>query len=285
MLEVKISCHKLTGKFSRNIYVETNDPNHPKETLVCNGRIMEPVTLKPKRISFRQVSRTAPEQKQTVVITPGDAGPLKLKLIPVQSKYFEVELREIETGQHYELEVTLKPPLPAKAVRTTLKLETGLAQSPQITILASATPRPHVVAEPRRFRVPADRKVDWSQAVHLEWDDDAPHRILGATASRPGLKVTVVEKDGQQEVVLEVPEGYEPQPGANAVTITTDDTTAPTVRVSILFSRNVRSPQAGRRRPAARGSIKTNTGKIDSAKAPPQKATSDLAKPAAPPSD
>ncbi len=284
MLEVKISCHKLTGTFSRKIYVETNDPNHPKETLTCNGRIMEPVTLKPKRISFRQVSRTAPEQKQTVVITPGDAGPLKLKLIPVESKYFEVELREIETGQHYELEVTLKPPLPAKAVRTNLKLETGLAQSPQITILASATPRPHVVAKPRRFSVPTKRKADWQQAVYLEWDDDAPHKILGATISPPGLTVKVIEKEGRQEVVLEVPKNYEPKPGVNAVTITTDDAEAPTVRVSVFFSRNARSPRAGRPRPTSLRKIKTNTDKTDSTKTPPEKATTDLAKPAAPPS-
>ncbi len=246
---------------------------------------MEPVTLKPKRINFRDVSRTAPEQKQTVVITPGDAGPLKLRLTPVESEYFEVKLREIETGQNYELEVTLKPPLPAKAVRTSFKLETGLAQAPSITIPATAVPRPHVVAEPRRIRVPAQRKGDWSQAVHLEWDDDAPHRILSAKASQSGLKVKVTDKDGRQEVVLEVPEGYEPQPGANAVIITTDDTESPTVRVSVSFFRKARSPRARRPRPAALRGTQTSKDKTDSAKAPPKKATSRSVEPAAPPSD
>ena len=199
---------------------------------------------------MRKVSRTATGQKQTIVITPGDAGPLKLKLAPVESEFFEAKLHEIEKGKHYELEVTLKPPLPAKAVRTNLKLETGLAQAPNITIPASAIPRPHVVASPRRFSVPTKRKPDWRQTVRLEWDDDAPHRILGATASDPGLKVRVIEKKGEQEVVLEVSENHEPRPGASIITITTDDTEAPTVRVPVYFSRKARS-RATRRSPTA----------------------------------
>ncbi len=211
---------------------------------------MEPVTLRPKRIYFRQASRTASGQKEKIVITPGDAGPLKLKLAPVESEFFEAELREIEAGKHYELEVTLKTPLPAKSVRTNLKLETGLEQTPYITILASATPRPHVVASPRRFSVPAKRNPDWRQTVRLQWDDDAPHKILSAASSDPGLKVTVIEEEGQQLIVLEVAENYEPRPGTKAVTIRTDDAEAPTVRVPVYLARKRPSP-AARRAPAA----------------------------------
>lgn len=253
----------MTGEFTRNIGVETNDPSHPRVNLTCKGRILEPVTLKPRRISFRKVSRTATGQKETIVITPGDAGPLKLKLAVVESEFFEVELREIEKGKHYELEVTLTPPLPAKAVRTNLKLETGLAQAPNITIPVSAIPRPHVVASPRRFSVPAKRKPDWRQTVRLEWDDDAPHRILGATASDPGLKVKVVEKEGQQEVVLQVSENHKRRPGANIITITTDDTEAPTVRVPVYFSRKAPSPATRRAGAASLSKIKTRTKKIE----------------------
>ena len=230
--------------------------------------------MKPKRIRFSKVSRTEPGQKQTIVITQGDGGPLKLKLAPVESKFFEAELSEIEKGKHYQLEVTLKTPLPAKSVRTNLKLETGLAQAPNITILASAVPRPHVVADPRRFTVPAQRKGDWRQTVRLEWDDDATHKILGATSSDPGLKVTVIDKDGQQQVVLEVSENYQPRRGAKAVTVRTDDKVAPTVRVSVYVSRKGTSPATRRPRAASLGKIETNTQKKEDrgakAKRPPR---------------
>ncbi len=257
-----ISCGKLSGKFSRNISVETNDPSHPREILVCKGRIMEPVTVKPKHISFRKVSRTEPGQKRKIVLTPGDAGPLKLKLKPVDSEFFEAELREIEAGLHYELEVTLKTPLPTKTVRTNFKLETGLAQAPNISIFASASPRPHVVASPSRFTVPAKRKSDWHEVVRLEWDDDAPHKILSARASDPGLKVKVIEKEGRQEVVLEVSENYKPQRGATSVTVTTDDAASPTVRVPVYISRRAVSPAARRAGAAALGTTKPKRNKI-----------------------
>lgn len=238
--------------------------------------------MKPKRISFKQVSRTAPGQKRTIVITPGDGGPLKLKLEAVDSKFFEAELREIEKGKRYELEVTLKTPLPAKTVRTNLKLETGIAEVPNITILASAIPRPHVVANPRRFTVPAQRKGDWQQAVRLEWDDDAPHKILSATSSDPGLTVKVIDKEGQQEVVLEVPENYEPRSGANAVTIRTDDTEAPTVRVRVYVSRNAASRAINRSRAKSLGKIETETKKIENRGAKAKRALRPRAKRPAP---
>ena len=257
-----IRCSKLSGEFTRKITVETNDPSHPKEILTCKGQILEPITMKPKRFSFIQASRTAPGQKKTIVITPGDAGPLNLKLTPLDSQFFEAELREIEAGKRYELEVTLKTPLPDKTVRTTLKLETGLAQAPHITIPTSAIPRPHVVASPRRFNVPAKRKPDWRQAVRLEWDDDAPHKILGATSSDPGLIVKVIDDAGQQAVVVEVAENYEPRPGAQFVIVRTDDTEAPTVRVRVYFSKKGLSPLARRARAAALQTARPKTKTI-----------------------
>ncbi len=277
-----INCAKLSGNFTRKITVETNDPSHPSEILICKGRIMEPATLRPKRISFRQVSRKAPAQKKKIVITPGDAGPLKLKLVPVESEFFEAELREIEAGEHYELEVTLKTPLPGKSVRTNLKIETGLEQTPFITIIASATPRPHVVASPRRFSVPAKRQPDWRQTVRLEWDDDAPHKILGATSSDPGLKVKVVEKEGRQEIVLEVAENYEPRPGTKTVTVTTDDTIAPTVRVPVYISRKRPSPAARSATAASLETEKPRTNKIKARGAKARKTTRPRAKQPAP---
>ncbi len=284
-MEITISCSKLSGDFTRKISVETNDPSHPKETLTCKGRIMEPVTLKPKRANFGQVSRTAPGQKRTIMITPGDAGPLKLMLTPVISEFFEAELRETEAGKRYELEVTLKTPLPAKAVRTNLKIETGLAEAPHITILAMATPRPHVVASPRRFTVPRQRKADWQQTVRLEWDDDAPHRILSAAASNPGLKVKVIEKDGQQEIVLKVSEDYKPRPGAMAVTVRTDDTEARTVRVPVYFPRKAASRATRRPSAASLQSAKPKSNKITDRGAKARKTPSPPAKPPAPTRD
>ena len=225
--------------------------------------------MKPRRISFRQVSRTAPGQKRTIVITPGDAGPLTLRLKPPESEYFMAELREVETGTRYELEVTLNTPLPARSVRTNLKLETGIAQAPNITILASAIPRPHVLASPKRFSVPAKRNSDWRQAVHLEWDDDYPHKILGATASDPGLKVHVIDNKGRQEVVLEVAEDYVPRRRAAVVTVTTDDTESPKVRVPVSIFRKAPSPAARRPRAASLETAKpkSNNPKDRAAKA------------------
>lgn len=266
-----ISCSKLRGEFSRAIIVTTNDPNHARETLTCKGRILEPVNLNPKRLSFGQVSRKASAQTKKVIITRGDGGPLALKLVPIELQGFGAQLREIEPGERYELEVTLTPPLKSNRVRTNLKLETGLAEVPTITIPASATQIPRVVAQPRRFSIPAQRDSDFRQAVRLIWDDDAEHKILSVSANDPGLKVSLSEEDGKQEVVLEVSDGYKPRSGARTVTVTTDDTEVPTIRVPVIMARRARTAGARSFPRAARSAIeaKANKDKVKARKTRP----------------
>lgn len=264
-----ISCSKLRGEFSRAITVTTNDPNHPRETLTCKGRILEPANLNPKRLSFGQVSRKAPAQTKKVIITRGDGGPLALKLVPVDLQGFAVQLHEIEAGERYELEVTLAPPLESSRVRANLKLETGLAEAPIITIPAFATQVPRVVAQPRRFTLPAKLDSDYHQVVRLVWDDDAKHKILSVSANDPGLKVSLTEEDGEQEVVLEISDGYKPRSGARAVTVTTDDAEVPTIRVPIIMAKQTRTAGA-RSLPRARtNALKKRAEKLKARKASP----------------
>lgn len=265
-----INCSKLRGEFSRAITVTTNDPNHARETLTCKGRILEPVNMNPKRLSFGQISRKASAQTKKVIITRGDGGPLALKLAPVESQVLAAQLREIEPGERYELEVTLTPPLDSSRVRTKLKLETGLAEAPIITIPVYASQIPRVVAQPRRFTVPAQRESDYRQVVRLVWDDDAEHKILSVSANDPGLKVSLSEENGEQEVVLEIPDGYKPRPGARSVTVTTDDTKVPTIRVPIIMARQART--AGARsfpRVAGNAAIETKANKVKARKTKP----------------
>ena len=222
--------------------------------------------MNPKRLSFGQVSRKAPTQSKKVIITRGDGGPLALKLAPGNLQGFGAQLREIEPGERYELEVTLAPPLESARVRTNLRLETGLAEAPIITIPAYATQLPRVVAQPRRFTLPAQLDSDYHQAVRLVWDDDAEHKILSVSASDPGLKVSLIEEDGEQEVVLEIPDGYKPRPGARTVTVTTDDAEVPEIRVPVTMARKARTAGARSLPRTARGAIETRAAKPKAAR-------------------
>ncbi len=144
---VTLSCGKLNGTFSRDIFVSTNDPNHPKETLVCKGRILEALKITPKYIHFGRASPEAPTQK-TVSITRGDGGPLSPKLAPINTQGLEAKINEIKPGEHYELVATLTPPFTSTRIQATLQLETGVPQSPIATIPVHAAFGPPGKAKP-----------------------------------------------------------------------------------------------------------------------------------------
>lgn len=239
-----MSCHKLTGTFTRPITVTTNDPDNPTVRLFCKGQILEPYIASAKRLTFNKISRNGPPITKKVFIERGDAGPLRLTLSPITKKGVSAELRELVPGEKYEIEVTAAPPFDSDRIFTMLNLHTGLPQAPSGTIGVTVSVKARVAVNPRRFIIPRSPKPGWEQSVRLVWDDGAPHKILGATVNDPGLSVTVRETEQGQEVVLSASEAYEPRTGKRAVIINTDDPELKAIQVSIAPDRRIRPQRA-----------------------------------------
>ena len=143
---MSIGCGKLSGSFTRNITVTTNDPEHSSETLVCKGRLLEPARVSPHLISFGRIPGTAVLTKRALV-TAMDGGPLTPELAPFEKQGVAAKLREIEAGQRYEIEVTLTPPLDPGRLRVNLTLRTGVAAAPSVNVLVVATVAPPTPAD------------------------------------------------------------------------------------------------------------------------------------------
>ena len=162
-MAITLSCHKLTGSFTKDIIVTTNDPNHPREALLCKGQILEPLKMMPNHVNFGNVSHEASTLQKTISLTRGDGGPLNPKLAPINTPGVEASIKEIEPGERYELVVKLTPPLRSPRLAATLRLETGAAEAPAVTIPVYATiaspPAPkedRTVGPPRPKGTPPD---------------------------------------------------------------------------------------------------------------------------------
>jgi len=240
------------------------------------------------QINFGSVSRKDVGASKKVVITRGEASKLDLKLPERDTPGLKTELRTIKPGEQYELEVTLNPPFPKNRIVENLALETGFPEAPTALVTVYASILPHVSAKPPYFSVPENRDSDWNQSVRLEWDDEAPHRVLGATVVDPQLKVQVEEKNGGQLVVLSVPSDYRPRVHGPSVTIQTDDAEVPALVVPVNAAR---TPGPRRRTASPRtpvGGAKAIDNSINVAKpvtTRPNAAKIDAAKPEAPKPD
>jgi hypothetical protein len=251
----------------------TNDPNHPKETLQCRGKILEPVHIKPRRINFGKVHYSSGEQSKKVVLTRGDGGPLQLELKPLASKDFEIQLWEVKPGEKYELEATLKPPFSSKRLWGSVNLDTGIPEAPLATVPIYATVVPRVSPRPAFIGVPGEPLENWRQTLELVWSDSPAFKMLGAKADDPALAVKIGNSRGKQQLIVEAVPGSWPTRGSHLITIETDDPMSPSVTVPVNVGDIAKRPK---RRPApatkkAAGVKATSAAKPAPAKPAPAK--------------
>jgi hypothetical protein len=246
-LEIRINCHKLTSQFTKKITVTTNDPKHAVEHLICMGTILEAVRITPKNLNFGRISRRSEVQTKKVVLTRGDGGPIKLKLLGDAPSSIEVKLTEIEPGERYELEATVRPTFASERVSANLRLETGVADAPAASVRVFATVTPRISLQPRRVSIAADRDPAWKQTFRLMWDDDAPAKVLEVKIDNPYLTLTVQEVDGRQQFLLGALPDYTVRTRKHTVTVVTDDPEIPEVKISLTITGKIKSSRASRK--------------------------------------
>jgi hypothetical protein len=239
--QVKVSIatdRKTKGKFTKAIRVTTNDANNPNLTLTCEGTIKVPFEMQPSAISFSEIERGAETQRKTIRITRGEGGPLAPELLPVENENVKASLREIEHGEIYELDVELNPPWPNRAIQAYLTLKTGVAEVPEERIRVYARVAERLRSVPTRFTIPSNVASDLDLKARLIWSGENPGKITEVSSSDPELTASLVEENGEQSVVLHVPEGYVlPSNSRGYVTVRTDDAEARSLRIQMYAAR------------------------------------------------
>jgi len=225
---------RYRDSFARPIRVETNDPSHPNETLVCKARVLQATSIDENSVQFGVVERFGPSQYKTVTIRRGDGGPISPELLPIDNPAIEAQLCEIEPGEVYELEVSVGAPWPKGRFKETITFKTGVEEDPEKSITVTGGVQPRLTTAPRSFTFPAERPTQVERSVYLRWDSEGPGKILDIESSIPDSTVRVDEDDGKQEIVLVMPPGSDEGPRVHAVTMRTDDPEVPVYSVSVL---------------------------------------------------
>ncbi len=285
-VEISLNTGSRNGKVTRKIRIETNDRKHQNETITCEANVLAAVKTEPRTAHFTKIDRNAGPQKRTITLTRADGGPLAPKIKTVRGDNVTAELREIEAGERYELDITISPPWPNGTTRGNVILETGVEQAPTEGIVVYANVAPRLQAQPQRFTIPADLESNREFRARLVWSGDKPGNISEVVATDPELKARLEDENGKQTIVLEVPAGYSPvRRAGNAVVVKTDDPTARNFRIPMYIMRpgSRRSSPAMRRTPHAEPGKVSNRPVLKTLPAASDKAktnlTSDKAKP------
>ena len=226
----------------------TNDPDHPNETLQCEGRILMPMQMTPGRVNFGNISRSEPTKNQVVTLTRGDGGPISPKVSRTKQPGLHAQVCEIEPGEHYELEISVGPPWPDGMFRDGLTLKTGVEAAPEMMLSVSGRVIPRLTAIPKRITFPEKRTEESEQVVDFQWSDGKPAKILEVTTTVPEGSVRIEGSKAAQRLVMTMPPGSKRQRGAHSVTLTTDDPDLPTFSIPVGFQKEG-GGRAARHRP------------------------------------
>ena len=244
---MKASSH--SGEFTRKIRVQTNDPNTPSTDLTCKGKALVAFHTDPTLLNFGKIERDSGPVTKTVTLTRGDGGPLHPKLGSMESN-LSAELREIEAGEKYALDITVNPPWPNDKLRGSVKIETGLEDAPEENVRIFGQLEPRLRAEPKSFVLPENTEQEADLRVTLVWAGP-PGKAVGATATDPNLSAKLIEEGGQQIVTLHVPANYErKQKTATQVSVVTDDPAVSSLRIPISSSTAATAANKAIARPA-----------------------------------
>ena len=209
------------------------------ETLTCTGKVLTPIKSTPQRLNLGNISPGAEDDiRKTIVLERGDGGDIHPVLLPSRRGrplHVKTELREVEAGARYELDVTLAPPWPAGRFTDVLRIQTGIKESPELNYYVYGTVPPRLTTSPKYILVPPERTEEVTRTARIQWSNNKPAKILEVSTSVPGAKVEIEEDIHGQSVKLTVPAGSQPSAAQHNITIKTDDPNSPVIKLPVAF--------------------------------------------------
>lgn len=232
-LVVKLDPKGRRGKTSKTITVDTDDPGARQVVFLMEGEIQPRLNMT-QSVNFGTL-REDSAVKRTITITNNSDEPINLTGAKADLNLLKVDLREIEPGRKYELDVETVPPLNMRSIRGKITLQTDLKEQPEVAIYAYAHIQPRVSLMPQMVMVQQPLTQEFRRRLVLKTMEGVKIQVKEAKASNPDIavKVDAVREGQEYNVWLEMKPGLTLAPAGETVTITTNDEQVPTLTVSV----------------------------------------------------
>lgn len=258
---------RVNGPFKKLAVIFSNDPTVPQFTLTLKGEVMALLTIEPEGVYFGSVYGDQPHTKVITVTNNGETA-LQMVVDPLaSSKGWTLNLAEKEAGKKFELSATFNPKgLQAGDFRKTAMLLTNIEAHHLVPIPLNAAVCERIEAMPPSLSItpPSTQPVQGQAAaggttaqagtpsqaamtprvIRIQNYGETPVKVTEAFADEPAVTVAVHEQIAGKSYVLvaSIPTAYRPPPGMG-ITVRTDDTRKPVVRIPIVATRPLDAQQ------------------------------------------
>ena len=252
---VNFNTKKRQGKISTVVQVSSNDPLRRVLTYRVQGTVKRLIDFRPTSVQLRGLKRDE-VMSATVKIVNQGSEPIKPTIKSNSSDYFDVEIKEIEAGQVYELLVKTKPPIPYGTTRAGIVISTGSSRQPTIKVPVNANVRARVSVTPPIIFVPKQTKAPSTRPIRVRYFGTADDfKVLSVESSNPELLSVELKPLGtnklrfqrsravapkvERVITVKVPAGSELTDNALQVVIRTNDPEFETLVVPVTGDPNI----------------------------------------------
>ena len=137
--EVKITFRSkgYQGKTKKSVTVETNDPENQRVRLSVGGEVVAEVTVKPRYINFRNVTRESPPKPISLEISLREGKRLKIREVSVNTPSVVLqELEKTEGGARYSVSLAEKVPTGRLTGKIFVKTNSKKSPTTQVPLYA-----------------------------------------------------------------------------------------------------------------------------------------------------
>lgn len=172
------------------VVINSNDPERPEVRFNMEGVVKRAVTRYPAGGVYIRSLERGPGLTGTVRLENQMDEPLRLRLISKDPPDLDVEIKEVEPQQVYEVTVRTTRELPFGSHQGTLWFATGLSRQPRISVRVFMDILTKVVPGPKAIYLnPATVKGPVKKSILLQSYGPAPFEITGATCTLPDVKI------------------------------------------------------------------------------------------------
>ena len=256
-LDVTFATAGRQGKVNKSITVMTDDPDRPRIELVLKGEIQTRFEVSPSQAISLGALQSDSVIKRTLSITNKLPEPVVFTLGKAGSNVLKTELREVDKGKRYELDVETVPPLSEATSFDSIVLQTGLKEPPELAIPVSGRVQARVALAPKVIAVCSPALQDTYRNVQLRLADGTKASITGVESSAAAISTAInpPTTTQPQHIRVSIPKGTElPAKGAT-LTVHTDDPEFPVLTCEIRpfrFGRGGGSQPVADTQPAVR---------------------------------
>ena len=140
-IKVAFDSTNFSGKVSKTVFLDTNDPKTPAFQLTLSGTITEEVLLSPRLLNLGQIKIGAAKEVNITVTNRG-SRPLRLTAAKSQLPQLAADIKKnlLRPGESGTIEVTVKPRAEDRMMSGYLSITTDNPQKSEIVIPVYASP-------------------------------------------------------------------------------------------------------------------------------------------------